>query len=119
MAGKKKKVISENYLEFIPVHNEMIKFQVNEAGEVIIFQENKGLFNKIAQVLFKKPKVSSIHLDKMGNFIWPLMDGKKNVLDIAKLVKEKFGDEAEPLYERLALYIKTLENYGFVKVIQA
>ena len=38
---------------------------------------------------------------------------------VVKLVKEKFGDEAEPLYERLALYIKTLENYGFVKVIQA
>lgn len=62
--------------------------------------ENKGAFNKVAQTLFNKPKVSQIHLDEMGNFIWPLMDGKRTVYDISQLVKEEFGEKAEPLYNR-------------------
>ena len=35
--------------------------------------------------------------------------------DLKKDVKEKFGDEAEPLYERLSVYMKKLEEVGFVK----
>jgi len=34
-------------------------------------------------------------------------------------VKEKYGDEAEPLYERLSVYMKKLEEVGFVKRVGA
>ena len=34
----------------------------------------------------KKPKVSQIHLDEMGNFVWPLIDGTRTVYEIAELV---------------------------------
>ena len=84
-------------------------------GKVTIFQENKGFFNFIAQKVWKKPKVSQIHLDDMGNFIWPLMDGKKDIMAIANLIKEEFGDAAEPLYNRVVQYFKTLVSYGFVE----
>ena len=52
----------------------------------------------------------------MGNFIWPLIDGKRNLIEISELVHEEFGDKAEPLYNRLVQYIKTLEAYGFITV---
>ncbi len=103
-----------NYLDFIPIHNEKFRFEISEDYKVTIFQENTGAFNWIAQKLFKKPRFSQIHLDDMGNFIWPLMDGKRNLLDIAALVKEEFGEDAEPLYNRLVQYVKTLESYGFI-----
>ena len=70
----------------------------------------------MAQTLFNKPKVSQIHLDEMGNFIWPLMDGKRTVYDISQLVKEEFGEKAEPLYNRLVQYVRNLESYGFIKL---
>ena len=79
--------------------------------------DNKGVFNKIAQVLFKRPKVSHIHLDELGSFVWPLLDGEKSIFDIGKAVEEHFGEKAEPLYERLAQYFKILESYGFVKYL--
>jgi hypothetical protein len=50
----------------------------------------------------------------MGNFIWPLIDGKRTVGDIALLVKAEFGDKAEPLYNRLVVYMRNLEMYHFV-----
>ena len=55
----------------------------------------------------------------MGSFIFLCVDGKRSVYDIGQLVKEKYGDEAEPLYERLSVYMKKLEEAGFVKRVGA
>ena len=51
----------------------------------------------------------------MGSFIWPLFSPDKDIVALGKEVSEKFGDKAEPLYERLAEYIKRLESYGFIE----
>ena len=50
----------------------------------------------------------------MGSFIWPLFSEDKDIVALGKVVSEKFGDKAEPLYERLSEYIKRLASYGFV-----
>ena len=113
---KQSKKTSANYLDFIPEHNDKFKWDIDEEGKVTIFVENKGFFNKIFQALLKKPKVSQIHLDEMGNFIWPLIDGKKTIYDISVYVKEEFGDKAEPLYNRLIQYMYNLESYEFIKI---
>lgn len=113
---KKNETVSANYLEYVPAHKPEIKYEISGDKKVTLLQENIGLFNWIAQKLFKKPRVSQIHLDEMGNFIWPLIDGKRNLIEISELVREKFGDKAEPLYNRLVQYIKTLEAYGFITV---
>ena len=112
---KKKEVVKENYLERIPKRPDKFDFTVDEEGIVTLNIENKGVFNRIAQKLLKKPKVSYIHLDEMGSFIWPLMDGEKDITAIGKFVEEKFGEEANPLYERLAKYFQILDSYGFVE----
>lgn len=106
---------SANYLDLIPLHCASLRCTVDEMGNVTLFQENKGVFHFLAQKILKKPKVSQIHLDEMGNFVWPLIDGTRTVYEIAQLVKEEFGEKAEPLYERLVQYIQTLENYGFIE----
>ncbi len=109
---RKKK--NENYLDKKPVRAN-IKWDTDSDGNITLQVENKGSMNKIAQVFFKKPKVSYIHLDEMGNFIWPMLDGEKDITEIGVLVKEHFGEKAEPLYERLAKYIQTLESYKFIE----
>lgn len=115
MASKKKKTVSPNYLDFVPVHHEQYGYTIEDSGAVTLLVENKGVFNRIAQKCFKKPKISYIHLDEMGNFIWPLMDGKRTVYDISELVHEEFGEKAEPLYNRLVQYMRNLESYGFIR----
>lgn len=105
----------ENYLEKIPVRNSEIGWKTDEEGKVTLEIENKGLLNRIFQVLIKKPKVSYIHLDEMGSFVWPLIDGEKDITEIGKFVEEHFGEKANPLYERLAKYFQILESYNFIK----
>ena len=105
----------ENFLEKKPQRNPDINWKEKD-GQITLEIENKGLFNRLAQELLKKPKISYIHLDEMGSFIWPLIDGEADIIALGERVKEHFGDKAEPLYERLSKYIKILESYGFVKL---
>jgi len=112
---KKKNVISENYLERRPLPAQGLKWSMDKEGKVTLHIENTGMFNRIAQKLLKKPKISYVHLDETGSFVWPLLDGEKTIVELGELVKEEFGEKAEPLYERLAKYFQILESYHFIK----
>ena len=111
----KKNIKEENYLEKKPVCKNGLNWSKDENGNVTLEMENKGVANRIMQKLIKKPKISYIHLDEMGSFVWPLMDGEKDILEIGKFVEEHFGEKANPLYERLSQYFKTLEKYNFIE----
>lgn len=112
---KNKKITTENFLDKIPVRKEGLNWSQDENGNVTLEMANKGIANRIAQKLLKKPKISYIHLDENGSFIWPLIDGEKSIFEIGKDVEEHFGEKAHPLYERLTQYFKILQNYGFVE----
>lgn len=110
------RLLYKNYLDYTPKPSESYSYVSDEQGAVTILKENKGLYHWLAQKILRKPRVTQIHLDEFGNFIWPLMDGKRTIQDIALLVKEEFGDKAEPLYKRLVQFFRNLECCGFVKV---
>jgi len=103
-----------NYLDKVPEYHPDCRFEISDDQKVTIFIEHKGFFFWLTQKLFGKPRISQIHLDKMGNFIWPQIDGKKSIYEIARLVKQEFGEEAEPLYPRIVQYFQMLYSYGFI-----
>ena len=113
MAMKSKK--QENYLEKVPARKESIGWKTEENGLVTLEIENTGVFNKIAQKLFKKPKISYVHLDETGSFVWPIIDGVKDITAIGKELDAHFGEKAHPLYERLAKFFQVLNSYGFIE----
>lgn len=55
----------------------------------------------------KKP-CFQLHLDKIGSTVWLACDGESTVADIGKRLKDRFGDEIEPLWDRLALFIRQM-----------
>ena len=111
----KNKKITENYLEKVPRRKEGLRWSTDEKGVVTLEIENNGVANRIAQKLLKKPKISYVHLDEMGSFVWPVIDGEKDITELGRLVDEHFGEKAHPLYERLAKYFQILHSYGFIK----
>lgn len=111
----KKQNMDINYLDLIPVRSEELHWHKDIKGRVILDVENTRLFNKIAQKVFNKPQYTKVHLDTQGTFIWPLIDGKHTVTEIAALVKEEFGEAAEPLYPRIIKYFQIVESYHFIK----
>ncbi len=112
---KKKNKSNENYLDKIPVRPEWLKWSQDEKGMVTLEIENKGAFNRIAQKLFRKPKVSYVHLDEIGSYVFPMADGVTPISEMGAPMEEHFGDRAKPTYERLAKFFQVLESYGFVQ----
>lgn len=104
----------KNYLDFVPKKNPVFCWELDDDGMVVILIENKGIYNRIAQKLLKKPRVSRITLEKFGSFIWRQIDGTRSVYEISGLVSEEFGEEAEPLIERLVKYLRILQNNRFI-----
>lgn len=115
---KKKNGAVENYLDRIPARPDSIQWRTDEEGKVTLQIENTGWANYLAQLLFKRPKFSYVHLDEMGSFLWPLLDGEQDLTALGKLVEERFGEAAHPLYERLAEYFRILDSYHFIKWIK-
>lgn len=104
----------QNYLEKIPVRNPEFSWKEDQQGIVTVDMVHKGIFDKLAQKLWVTPRVSHVKLDRFGSFVWKQMDGNRNIIAIGALVREEFGDQAEPLYERLAKFVKMLRDNRFV-----
>lgn len=110
----KKKKQQKNYLDLIPERAAEIDWRQDEDGIIVLEVENTGVFNRIAQKLFKRPKYTQVHMEKYGSFLWPLIDGERTVMELARLQKEAFGEEVEPLYPRIVKYIQIMESYHFI-----
>lgn len=55
-----------------------------------------------------------LHLDDYGSAVWKLCDGKTTVREIADVLSEQFGDAVDPLYPRLAEFLRILERNEFI-----
>lgn len=108
----------KNFLSYIPVKNPEFPWYASEENKVVLKVKHDGFFDKIAQKFFKRPKESMIHFDEMGSFIWPLIDGKRSISDIADMVKEEFGEKANPLYPRLIKFFQILHAQRYISFLK-
>jgi len=107
---------TQNYLDLVPVKHSRNTW-TDTGGTVTIHRVNRGICNRLAQALFDRPRVSRIDLDEVGSFLWRRMDGNRTVADLAQALRAEFGDRAEPLYERLAVFLQCLRNNGCIAFI--
>ena len=108
MAKKKQ----ENYLDYVPEISPKHTWSV-EDGQVTVHMVHTGIYSKIAQKFFHRPRVSHIALEGQGSFVYQQIDGKRTIGEIALLVEKEFGED-RALYERLAKYMQILRNNGFI-----
>ena len=102
-----------NLLKLVPVRN--INWEKNEEGLIVLLKP------KIKNPFFAKhllPRLKSpyykIRLDSVGSFVWERCDGNLTVKELAEDLKAKFGEEVEPLYDRLNLFLQSLEKNRFI-----
>lgn len=110
----KKKSISPNYMESIPVRSGSRPWRIGEDGMVEIDMENKGFYHFLAQKFFNKPRVSHISLDKYGSVVWQNTDGKNNITDIVRIMENTFPKEKDRMLDRVVTYMATLQRNGFI-----
>lgn len=116
MKNKTEKSQPFNLLELIPVRN--IGWEKQNDGLICLLKPKLqvAFLKKHVFPRLKKPYYR-ITLDKIGSLFWENCDGVRNVKQIAENMKEKFGDEVEPLYERINLFLQSLEKNKFIRFL--
>lgn len=103
----------ENYLDRIPCRKQALQW--DKAGDIVTLHvKRRGFFATIAQKCFNRPKVTHLDLDDFGSFLWVSMDGEKTVGELADALKTQFGEDVEPLYNRLVSFLQLLYQNDFI-----
>lgn len=106
----------EDVSQFVPIKNEDFPYSMNEDELAVIIMKHRGIFDRIVQKVFKRPKYSYIQLDKLGTFVWDQINGENTIGDIAAKVSDNFGSEANPVYVRLIKFFYILQHNKFIKL---
>ena len=112
----KKKTVSTNYFDSVPLRSEERPWRLKDDGMVEIDMENKGFYHSIAQKFFKKPRVSHISLDEYGSIVWQNIDGENNIMDIVRIMEKAFPKEKDRMLDRVVTYMATLQRNGFISI---
>ncbi len=98
--------------EFIPVRN--FQHEIVDGLVVVIAYRTKQSF--LDRTIFKKwaEKPVKIDLDEIGSYVWKLIDGKRNVLEITTLAEEHFNEKIQPAKERVSLFLKQLHKNNLI-----
>ena len=106
---------SSNYLDYVPQLKKNVSYTADENSAVTLSVAHNGFFDRIAQKLFKRSAVTAIELEGQGNFILPLIDGNRTIYEIALAVREQFGEEAEPVFQRVSAFIGILKGNDIIE----
>jgi hypothetical protein len=110
--GKSKKSKKQiNLLELIPVRtSKWTRRQDNpELIRILKPRFDTKLGKRLGEKFTKKESVN-INLDEYGTAVWRNIDGKLTVGEIGENLSIEFGETVEPLYPRLASFLRILEG---------
>jgi len=90
--------------------SEGLEYEVSEDGIVTILEKQEHKVQKFFRKLkFRIPEYKRISMDEYGSCVFLQIDGIKTVEAIGENLEAKYGDKANPLYERLLLFLNHLE----------
>ena len=107
----------ENLLTIIPKHE--TEWQETNEGKVSLLKpkiKNPRFLKFFSN--WTKQTHYYIHLDEIGSSTWKLIDGHRTVETIGLELHKKYGADIEPVYERLAEFIRQLLRSKFVSGVQ-
>ncbi|MDR2683177.1 MAG: PqqD family protein [Dysgonamonadaceae bacterium] len=102
-----------NLFDLIPVVSERITTEKEGELSVIAFPRFRSAFLQKYLVPKNKPAIIRIRLEEHGTAVWDLIDGRRNVREIADALAEHFHHEPDYEY-RIALYLQQLHKQGFI-----
>lgn len=113
-----KKKNKENFLDFVPISK--VGYKQNDDLESIslLIPRFRSEFMLKYFVPKNKSKFINANLDKFGSFAFTKVDGKKPILHICEEMKAHFGEEVEPVYERVSKFFGHLYRYKLIDFVK-
>jgi hypothetical protein len=106
-----------NFVLYIPEIKRQ-DFRVTSSGRVILeFKINpvKMLMGK----LVNRIPLSTLELDELSSSAWLSMDGRRSILDIARIQSKRTGDDIDEAARRIVQFMRYVATRGWIKFKQA
>jgi len=103
----------DNFLLYIPIKNH--KNWLHKDNVVYLVFKHDRLIERLAAWLTRKPTIRDIRLDGLGTRVWQLIDGNHTVYRIGQILLKEYGQDCEPVYDRLIAYLRYLSRRGWIK----
>ena len=81
--------------------------------EHIAAKSKKPEIRKIAQKIFRRPRVSDIKMDKYGSFVWHAIDDEKDVHQLSKEMESEFP-KMEKSLSRLIKFLEIMKDNNLI-----
>ena len=106
--------MNRNLLEMIPKREEY-EWEL-EGNKIFIAMPRlrSSIGKKFIKLAGKNPTYK-LKLDQFCSFFWLECDGRKTVNEIGKALRDQFGEEVEPLYQRLSQLLKVMERNKLIR----
>ena len=106
---------NKNLLDAIPVR--CVEWTENPEGKIALVAPKFRLHWMRTLIVWLNFKPDfHIHLDDFGSFIWRECDGKQNCHAIGIALKTYFGNDVEPVFDRLGIFIRLLVARRLVRL---
>ena len=85
----------------------------------VLEKQDHKIQNFFRRLRFRIPQHKKTELDAYGSFVFKNLDGKTSVEELGNRLREHFGDQIEPVYDRLVAYLQYLErSAGFIRQVR-
>ena len=93
----------------------LVEWEVSQESRVtlLIPKFSKGFLARALQPRLRRP-LFRINLDEFGSFVWLSCDGNADVRSIGEHMMDKYGPAAEPVFDRIAQFLRQLESSNFI-----
>ncbi|MDS0527080.1 PqqD family protein [Clostridium sp. SHJSY1] len=108
---------NEDVLNIVYNITNHLQYEVDKDNIVTILEKQDHKIQRFfRKIRFKIPEYKKITLDEYGSFVFLQIDGKRNVKDIGERLEVRFGNEIQPLYERLLVYLNHIDvNCNYIE----
>ena len=107
--ARTKKISREAMLGSKPVRNELVHWEQDDNGEVLITltRQTGWKINLLAKI-FYVPKERRVGLDEIGSEVWKMCDGKHTVARMIRSLADKYQLNRREAEVALTTYLKQL-----------
>lgn len=97
-----------------------LEYVVNNDGIVTISEkQDHWIQNLFRKLRIRIPNYKNIELDEYGSYVFLQIDGIRSVKEIGQYLENEFGENVNPLYERLLMFLNHIEvNCNYIERIK-
>ena len=102
-----------NFVLYVPEIQHQ-DFRVTRCGRVILELKINPVKMLMGKLVNRIP-LSTLELDELSSSAWLNMDGRRSILEIARMQSKTSGDDIDEAARRIVQFMRYIANRGWIK----